>query len=174
MSKQDVLQALEQNHDRFLAAVNRIPDQEKGTRVVAGDWTPKDLLAHVTRWENVCAGYLDKLANGEPMPMLEGTSDQLNARWAAEDRNLSLDEVWQNSDASALRVRAMVESLTDGTLARSLRGPWPELTEEMPLSRIIGLDTFEHYLMHVKDLQSSAAGQEPASGGADNDAQSAR
>ncbi len=152
MNKQELVKALERTHDEFLEAINQFPEEELSTRPVVGEWTPKDLLAHVTRWENVCSGYLAQIAAGESMPRLEGTSTELNAKWSTEDRKLTLDEVWQNSDASALRVRAMIESLAEGALDRVMRGPWLELLEEMPLHQIIAIDTASHYQQHVKDI----------------------
>ncbi len=152
MNQKELLETLERTHDEFLAAINQFPDGDMTTRQIVGAWTPKDLLAHVTRWENVCSGYLAQVAAGEPIPRLEATSTELNAKWSEEDRHLSLDEVWQNSDASALRVRAMVESLPENVLDQVMRGPWPELAEEMPLHQIIAIDTSGHYQQHVKDI----------------------
>ncbi len=158
MNQKELLETLERTHDEFLSAINQFPDGEMTTRQVAGAWTPKDLLAHVTRWENVCAGYLAQIAAGEPILPLEASTAALNDRWSAEDAKLSLDEVWQNSDASALRVRAMVESLPDHVLDQVMRGPWPELAEEMPLHRIIAIDTSSHYQQHVKDIGAATSG----------------
>ncbi len=152
MNKQELLQTLETTHGEFLQAINQFSDADMTTRHIVAEWTPKDVLAHVTRWEDICSGYLSQLAAGEPIPPLGGTTNEMNTRWNAEDSQLTLEQVWENSDQSALRVRAMVESLEDDWLDRKMRGPWPEITEELPLSRIIAIDTWDHYQQHIKDI----------------------
>ncbi len=159
MNKQEILQALERTHDEFLKAINQFSDEEMTTRRVVENWTPKDVLAHVTRWENVCSGYLVQVAAGDPISPLGASSQELNARWSDEDSHLTLDEVWKNSDASALRVRAMVESLEDKVLDQPMRGLDPE-EEELPLWRIISFDTWDHYQQHVKDIANATGKKE--------------
>jgi hypothetical protein len=155
MNKREVFESLRRSHEEFLTAINQFSNEEMTTRPIVGDWTPKDLLAHVTRWENVCSGYLVHVAVGEAIPPLEATSNDLNARWSAQDRNLTLDEVWQNCDESALRIRAMVESLEDKVLDQPMRGLDPEDDELLPLWRIISFDTWDHYQQHIKDIEKA-------------------
>jgi hypothetical protein len=153
MTKAEILRTLDEKHGQVLSKLNDLSDAEMETRPIEGDWTAKDLLAHMTRWENICAGYLDKILGGEPIPQLGSSTNDLNARDVAEDRALSLAQVWRNSDASFLRVKVLVESLEDAMLDLEMRGPWQEIREVMPLSRIIEIDTWGHYLQHLATLK---------------------
>jgi hypothetical protein len=155
MNKSDLLETLRRTHDEFLAAINTFAPEQMAQVHLTGSWTPQDILAHVTRWEEICAHYLRAVIAGDPIPLLDGTSEELNARHLAADRLLTLTEVWTNSDASFNAVLAMVESLTEEQLAQVQRGPWIEFQHEtLPLDKIIGIDTYEHYPMHVADINT--------------------
>ncbi len=152
MNRDETLRALEEGHSRLTQALAGFSDQVMGTRPLTGDWTGTDLLAHVARWENTCADYLAEVAAGRPISRLPGTSEQLNAGYYDADRSLSLDQARAAESASFGRVRSAVLGLSDEQLNLKMRGPWPEIPEELPLWRIIAIDTWDHYQMHLKDF----------------------
>lgn len=148
-----LLSQIETAHDAFLAAVNAYSEQEFTSVDVGGGSTPCTLLAHVTRWENICAHYLRFVLAREPIPLLDGTSEELNARNRAADASLTPEQVWENSDQSYAAVMAMVESLDDARLSEEWRGPWLELQDHTyTLDQVIGIDTFDHYPDHTRAL----------------------
>jgi hypothetical protein len=58
------------------------------------EWTARDVYAHLARWiEHSTAAFESWLATRAlAAPQLEGTDDEINARWQAEDQRLTLDE----------------------------------------------------------------------------------
>ena len=60
---------------------------------VVGDWSVKDILAHVTTWEEEALKYLPVIADGGRPPRYAtvGGIDAFNARMTEQKRGLSLD-----------------------------------------------------------------------------------
>ncbi|HYT29616.1 MAG TPA: DinB family protein, partial [Actinomycetota bacterium] len=59
-----------------------------------GDWSAKDLLGHITAWEEVALERLRSARSGRPLPAFPtGGVDRFNADRVAADRQRSLGEV---------------------------------------------------------------------------------
>jgi hypothetical protein len=58
------------------------------------EWTARDVYAHLAHWiEHSTAAFESWLATRAlPASQLEGSDDEINARWQAEDQRLTLDE----------------------------------------------------------------------------------
>jgi len=61
-------------------------------------WNSRDTYAHLARWLEYSTGALKAALGGHPAPELDGTPDEMNDRWYAEDAGLSLEEArqWAN------------------------------------------------------------------------------
>src|SRR5512147_1751287 len=56
-------------------------------------WTSRDVYAHLARWLTRSMDELENALAGRPaLPPLEGTEDEINRRWQAEDSGMSLDK----------------------------------------------------------------------------------
>jgi hypothetical protein len=65
-SRPVLLAALQAARDELLAAAALVPNMERTSRVVCGDWTLKDLLGHVADWEWYGVAGLRQMAAGQP------------------------------------------------------------------------------------------------------------
>ncbi len=64
------------------------------------DWTSRDVYAHLARWIEHSTARLGAHLAGRSHPRLEGTDDEVNARWQQEDSALSLAEARQRARAA--------------------------------------------------------------------------
>lgn len=93
---------------------------------VVGDWSVKDVMAHVGRWEEVCFVELQKHLRGEQPT--EDYRDALpyNDRWEAELQALSLQEAVERFETAHYRLFGLLSSLTpeqwDGYVRAWVRG----------------------------------------------------
>jgi hypothetical protein len=55
-------------------------------------WTSRDVYAHFARWLERSTDHLEAELTGRALPPLEGTDDEINARWQRQDSSLSLAE----------------------------------------------------------------------------------
>src|SRR5438477_1290313 len=67
---------------------------------VTGDWSVKDILAHVTTWEEEALKYLPLVIKGGRPPRYAtyGGIDAFNARMTEQKRSLSLSETLRQLD----------------------------------------------------------------------------
>ena len=99
-------------------------------------WTSRDVHAHLARWiEHSTANLQSWLADRTLLPSLEGTDDEINARWQEEDSGLSLEEARQRAhQAFERRLRAVQSVASDR---------W-----DPTLESIARADSAEHYAAH--------------------------
>ena len=107
-----------------------------------GEWSVKDVIAHVTTWEGEALKHLPTVARGERPPLYasEGGIDAFNARTAAANRDLPLAAVLENSGRTHKR---LVDFVRDS--------PPANLTDRFV--RRLRLDTYGHYRLHAKALR---------------------
>jgi hypothetical protein len=83
-----------------------------------GDWTFRDLTAHLAAWRNVRIAQVEAVASGQPMstppwpPNLDD-DDSINDWFQDRDRGRSLDDVLDDYDRSFERLAAAIEALPD-------------------------------------------------------------
>ena len=71
-------------------------------------WMSCDVYAHLARWIERSTAELEARLAGRTIPPLEGTDDEINARWQQEDSGLSLEEARQRAQkAFERRLRAI-------------------------------------------------------------------
>ncbi len=98
-------------------------------------WTSRDVYAHLARWIKRSTARLEARLAGRALPPLEGTDDEINARWQLEDSGLSLDEAREHAEAAFERRLRAIEAI-----------PADHWDEE--LERIARADGAEHYRGH--------------------------
>jgi len=132
-----------------------------------GGWSIKDHLAHLATWE----GMLVTLLEGKPIHTAFGMSraeydalestDALNAVIAAQNKDLSLDEVMERSDETHAQLVAKIGALADEDLSKPIthfQPDDPDGPDERPvLVKIIG-DTYGHYAEHLPWIETILAG----------------
>jgi DinB superfamily len=112
---------------------------------VTGDWSVKDILAHVTTWEGEALKHLPLiLAGGRPPRYVRyGGIDAFNAKMTREKRGLSLTEV----------LRQLHD--THGRLVRLVRRtPDAQFTHGARARRRLRLDTYGHYPEHTRAIRT--------------------
>jgi hypothetical protein len=108
---------------------------------VAGDWSVRDILAHVTTWEEESLKYLPLIIEGGRPPKYAryGGIDAFNAMMTEQKRGLSLADVQQ-------QMRDVHDKLID-----FLQGvPEEQFLRETRFRRRLRLDTYRHYGEHAR------------------------
>jgi hypothetical protein len=95
--------------ERLATALDASMDGSLGTST---DWTGHDVYAHFARWQAHAASEVRQLLAGAKPAPLPGEEDDINRRWAAEDRALSDDEVRGRCIETRDALRQLLEGLT--------------------------------------------------------------
>jgi DinB superfamily len=103
---------------------------------VTGPWSVRDILAHVTTWEEEALKHLPLILEGgrPPRYVRYGGIDAFNALMMEQKRDLSLPEVLRQLDDTHHRLIDFVERAPEPLSAR--------------FRRRLRLDTYGHYPLH--------------------------
>lgn len=75
-------------------------------------WTARDVYAHLARWMEHSTSSLEAYVAGRDQPSpIEGTDDEINARWQAEDAALTLDDARSRAETQFERRSQVIESV---------------------------------------------------------------
>jgi len=111
---------------------------------VAGAWSVKDVIAHVTWWEEEALTHLPLiLAGGRPprYSVTYGGIDAFNAAMTEQRNGLSLAEVLRQRDQVHGRLIAFIEGVPD-----------EQVSAETRFRRRLRLDTYGHYPKHAQAI----------------------
>ncbi|HEU4784149.1 MAG TPA: maleylpyruvate isomerase N-terminal domain-containing protein [Ktedonobacterales bacterium] len=131
-------------HTRLEALLAGFRDEEIVQPGRFGAWSVKDMLAHITFWEQRLIAYVNGATESLVQPDEDETVaiDRINAEVLAAHRDRRLAEVRAAFDASYQQTLALAESLSAEDLANEA------------LYGLLAGDTFEHYREHIEMLEN--------------------
>lgn len=162
-SKAQLLDELRDEEKRFDALLRDIGEEHMTQPGVAGEWSIKDVVAHLTFWRRrTVARFQAALRNEplppEPWPAEVGTADDIDARddeinaWNyANDRDRPLADVLRESDAVFEQLVATVAAFPEADLLNPARFPWLDAAE-FPLTGAIFFGHFHDE--HERDMRA--------------------
>jgi len=111
---------------------------------VTGDWSVKDILAHVTTWEAEALRHLPLIITGgrPPRYVKYGGIDAFNAKMTEEKRAYSLSEVLRQLEATHGHLIDFVGRTPEALFSRETR-----------FRRRLRLDTYSHYPQHAEAIR---------------------
>jgi hypothetical protein len=146
VNRQQLLQRIERSWSDFKASYADLPRAQWTKPGVTRQWSVRDILAHVTTWEEETLKHLPTLARGQRPPLYSttyGGLDAFNARKTEEKRGLSLAEVTRQQDAVHERLLAYVRRAPEALIERETR-----------FRRRLRVDTYGHYPHHAKAIRA--------------------
>jgi hypothetical protein len=141
MDKASLIRRLEQAWNDFQAAYAGLDEREMLVRGVTGDWSVRDVLAHVTWWEQEALKYLPVLLAGGRPPkysVMYGGIDAFNALMTEKTKNMTLDDVLREQKSTHERLIKLLEA-----------APGQEFERETKFRRRLRFDTYRHYPEHT-------------------------
>ncbi len=145
MKKQQVVNKLEQAWMSFKESYTGLTDVQLMENGVLGEWSVKDILAHVNIWEEEALKYLPYILEGKATPRystLYGGIDAFNAKMVAGRRNLGLNEIRTRLEDTHRRLVEYVQG-----------APEEQFTLETRFRRRLRLDTYSHYPEHTRAIR---------------------
>ncbi len=118
---------------------------------VTGDWSVKDMVAHVGFWER---SVLDGLRTGNRG--LEGEVDEINQRVFRAYRDRPLDQMLAEEREVYRQMLEAIEALPEDALAALDRFPW---TDGRPVWVLVAESTYWHYPEHAESIRAWLAGK---------------
>jgi hypothetical protein len=151
MKKARVLERLEERWREFGESLEGLSEGELTREAIVGEWTARDLMAHVTTWEEETLKLLPEILAGRRTPKystLYGGVDAFNAQSHERKRRLGLEEVRQQMEETHGRLVGYLESVAEEVFEGNGR-----------FVRRLRLDTYGHYREHAEQVREWRSGR---------------
>ncbi len=132
----DILQDISGSWLELVKTIRGLTDEQIVKPDTVGEWSVKDIMAHITFWESRLIHDIGLLERGENPPESEDY-ESINQDEATRSRSASLDDVRAQFDAMHDQVMGMLEGTSH--LSREL----------------VDGNTYEHYDEHVADIRKA-------------------
>ena len=145
MTRKQLLARLDAAWVAFQNVHAGLSDEELLESGVVDDWSVKDLVAHVTWWEEEALKHLPLILAGERPPRYSvtyGGIDAFNTLMAVQTRDLSLDDVRRQANVTHRRLVDYIRGVPEELFARETR-----------FRRRLRLDTYSHYPIHTTAIR---------------------
>jgi hypothetical protein len=146
MNTGQVLNRLETAWQELLDSYAGLTTSEIMTPGVTGRWSVRDVIAHVTTWEEEALKHLPVVLEGRRPPRYSvkyGGIDAFNALTTEQKRHLSLSDVLGQRDDVHQRLIDYVR-----------RAPEEQFERETRFRRRLRLDTYSHYPIHARTIRA--------------------
>jgi hypothetical protein len=143
---QKVLEKLDRAWKEFEQSYAGLTREQLMIPNVTGKWSIRDIIAHVTWWEEEALKHMPVILNGERPPRYSdknGGIDDFNAIMTVKRSHLTLDEVLAQHDEVHERLVEYVRAAPEDLWA-----------SETKLRRRLRLDTFGHYPVHTNAIRA--------------------
>lgn len=145
MERRQLLQRLDAAWGAFTASYAGLSDAQLMKPGATADWSVRDILAHVTTWEEEALTHLPLLLEGGTPPRYSvryGGIDAFNARMTEQKASLSLAAVRRQLDETHRRLIDFVQKTPEDPLSRESR-----------FRRRLRLDAYDHYPQHAEAIR---------------------
>jgi hypothetical protein len=145
MDKQQLLSKLDKAWTALKESYAGLSDPQLTEPGVAGDWSVKDILAHVTTWEEEALKYLPLILQGDRPPRYSetyGGIDAFNAQMAEQKRILPLSATLRQLEETHHRLIDYIQN-----------APEEELKQETRFRRRLRFDSYRHYAEHAEMIR---------------------
>lgn len=145
MDRSQLLKRLEKAWEAFKESYAGLSDSELMEPGVLGGWSVRDIIAHVTWWEEEALTHLPLILDGGKPPRYSvtyGGIDVFNAQMTERKSDLPLSEVLRQRDDTHRRLIDFIQSAPEDQFIRETR-----------LRHRLRLDTYSHYPEHAEAIR---------------------
>lgn len=143
--RNDLLKRLEKAWTAFKESYAGLPDSQLTEPGVTGGWSVRDIIAHVTTWEEEALKHLPVILQAGTPPrysVTHGGINAFNAKMTEQKKALPLFEVLRQQDDRHRQLIRLIESAPEDQLSGSAR-----------FRHRLRLDTYGHYPKHAEAIR---------------------
>jgi DinB family protein/metal binding Ada-like protein len=143
--RQRLLTRLDKAWSAFKESYAGLPERDLLEPGVTGPWSVRDIIAHVTTWEEEALKHLPLVLAGKRPPRYSvtyGGIDAFNARTTEQKKNLSLPEVLRHQEDVHRRLIELIQGAPEDQLGGGTR-----------FRHRLRLDTYGHYPTHAHAIE---------------------
>ncbi len=154
-TKAQMLKDIRAERQKLEDALQGLTDADMAKTAAAGEWSVKDILAHIAAWEKSFLKWYQAGLRGEKQVMPEwskpGVLDAINKDIYERNLNRQLADVKKEFYASYKLVFKTVQQIPEGDMFTPAKYDW---TGKSTLANYIWSNTGEHYFDHIAMIES--------------------
>lgn len=151
VSKTDLIDRIDISSRALLNQISRIPEADLLAPYVLGDWSVKDLIAHINFWQEVLFRQIQSVLRNEPVPQHGDDVNAINAEVVFQSRYRSWEDISQEFQNLVREMIQIVQELPEDDLCSA--GRYWAIDQE-PLCHSIASETCEHYAEHLDHIRA--------------------
>jgi hypothetical protein len=119
--QEEILQHYQNSHSALVSQLNEIDKNRK----IYPLWTIREIVAHLSGWDDAAVGLLNALLKGEtpPTPAMRGV-DVYNAETVSTREGLSYDHIVREYYSTRERLLSLIRQANDKLLTAQVTLPW--------------------------------------------------
>jgi hypothetical protein len=145
VTHEQILRKIERSWQDLLDSYAGLSDRDLLEAGVVGAWSVRDIVSHVTVWEEELMKHLPQIVAGGRPPKYSdahGGIDAFNAKMTEARRSLSLAEVLRERDRTHAKLVRVVRELPEDQIRTDTRA-----------RRRVRLDAYGHYPIHAAAIR---------------------
>jgi hypothetical protein len=154
-SKSEILAEINLEWATLERLLNRLSEEQMLTPGVTGQWSVKDILAHIVAWEKVMLDRMEGILSEQPLkyPPIRNNEDvdHFNHNAFLENREASLSSVQLEFRTIYQGFLTVYDALDEDALTRPV--PWDWASDDLRLWHIIVANTSDHYREHRLEIE---------------------
>ena len=152
MNKNELLANIRRERATLDALVTSLSEAQMIAPELDAGWSVKDVLAHITAWEQLCLKWIREGRRDEG-PFTQESIDAFNQSIFDANKGRALDAIREESKRSYVAIVETVEALADDLDAA------PAWAPGRPLGEIISSNSDEHYREHIEQIEAWLRGR---------------
>ncbi|MFA5030199.1 MAG: DinB family protein [Patescibacteria group bacterium] len=152
MTKEESIQRLKNGHKRFLQVINSLSPKQIVSQKVLGNWTTKDVIAHLLAWNWEQLKAVDKILTNHKPEWWGQDETVFNQKEINKRANCGLDKILKEFDDSFDALVLRINSLSE-------RDWYYEASEKGSDSKAINIDSMFGYTYQGEDHEGGHAKQ---------------
>lgn len=155
MTVAELLKQIDDTWTAFQAAIAEVGDERASEAGVAGDWSTRDILAHVTWFEREISDVIAKrsLVGSEWWQLHH---DDRNQRIYELNKDRDWSVVRSDADSVHQRLLDAIVTLDDAMLVNP--GAFADMPPDWVPHEIVAQNSYEHYRDHTREIKAWLAG----------------
>ncbi|MEN4011297.1 MAG: DinB family protein [Bellilinea sp.] len=155
VEKETFIRALIESHQALVDFVSALPPEERTQPGAAGNWSVKDILAHMAMWEaEIIKTLFQARRVSKPSTVLfkKISDDDQNALWYAQFKDRSFERVWGDFTIIRDQTIRQVQEYSQEELNNPNLYPW--LKGKTTLAGLVTTGILDHDQEHLRALRA--------------------